>query len=203
MLSFSTFWLGASLFLCQTFWQAKPAAQWTDVELAQMLGDSPWAQMVGPSAKSAAGSPVQIYLATAGPMERALAERNRRIALRRPMDPQSAPLREEFAAWFAENQAGHIILAVRIGNSNAFSSESEIRRMQQDCLMDLGRSKAKSSSYFPPTSSDPNLYLAFPRGSMPPDKTVGFSLYLPGLPGPFRTVQFRVKDMLLDGKVEL
>lgn len=199
-------WLAAMLVLMQAFWQAKPPADWNDIELAQFLADSPWAQMAAPPGKAGTAPAVQVYLATAGPIERAVAERNRRAALRRPADLRATgdPLGEEFAVWFADNRADHVIVAARVGNNNAFSSESEMRRMQQDSALDAGRGKVRMSSYFPPTSSDPHLYLAFPRGQVSPmDKSVTFELYLPGVPGPFRTVQYKVKDMLVDGKLEM
>src|SRR6266478_2897266 len=201
-------WLALMLLVfAEPFWQTKPPAEWNDIELAQFLADSPWAQMAAAAGKTGTAPAVQIYLATAGPIERAVAERNRRVALRRSADPKAAtsdPLGEEFAAWFADNRAEHIILAARVGNNNAFSSESEMRHVQQDSAMDLGRIKVKMSSYFPPTPSDPHLYLAFPRGqASQADKSVTFGLYLPGVSGPFRTVQFKVKDMLVDGKLEL
>jgi hypothetical protein len=204
-------WVAAMLVLMQAFWQTKPPGDWNNIELAQFLADSPWAQMAAPPGKAGTAPAVQVYLATAGPIERAVAERNRRVALRRPGDRKTSagdPLGEEFAVWFADNRAEHIIVAARVGNNNAFSSESEMRRMQQDSALDAGRGRVKMSSYFPPTSSDPHLYVAFPRGQVSPqvspmDKSVAFELYLPGVPGPFRTVQFKVKDMLVDGKLEM
>ena len=203
-----TSWLALVLLLfAEPFWQTRPPSEWNDIELAQFLADSPWAQMAAPPGKTGTAPAVQIYLATAGPVQRAVAERNRRLALRRSDDAKVAaedPLGEEFAAWFADNRAEQIIVAARIGNNNAFSSESETRHMQQDSAMDLGRYKVKMSGYFPPTRSDPHLYLAFPRGQVSPaDKTVTFELYLPGVSGPFRTVQFKVKDLLVNGKLEL
>jgi hypothetical protein len=197
-------WLGLLLLVfAELFWQSKPPAEWNDVELAQFLADSPWAQMAAAPGKTGTAPAVQIYLATAGPIERAVEERNRRIALRQSKAATESLLGEEFAAWFADNRAEHVIVAARVGNNSAFSSESETRHLQ-DSAMDLGRFKVKMSSYFPPTVSDPHLYLAFPRGqASPADKSVAFELYLPGVSGPFRTVQFKVKDMLVDGKLEL
>ena len=203
-------WLAILLVLAQVFWQSKPPAEWNDIELARFLSDSPWAQMAAPADKSASVPPVQVYLATAEPVLKAVAERSRRAALRRPPNPNTeAPLREEFEAWFSDNRVGHIIVAARVGNtstknSSAFTSESEMRRMQQDCTLDLGHVKVKLKSYFPPTSSDPYLYLAFPRGPVSAaDKSIAFDIYLPGVPGPFRTVHFTTKDMLLNGKLEM
>ena len=193
------------LVLAQSFWQSKPPAEWNDIELARFLSNSPWAQMAAPSDRTASVPPLPVYLATAEPIVKAVAERSRRVALRRPANPNAeAPLREEFEAWFSDNRAGHIIVAARVGNNDAFTSESEMRRMQQDCALDLGRAKVKLSSYFPPTSSDPYLYLAFPREPVTPaDKSVAFNIYLPGVPGPFRTVEFKTKDLLVDGRLEM
>jgi hypothetical protein len=191
------------LLLAQAYWQSKPPSEWNDLELARFLADSPWAQMAMPAAKAGSVPPVPVYIATAGPIEKAVAERARRIALRRPGAKAEDLLGEEFAAWFADHRTDHVILAARVGNNNAFTSEPEMRRMQQDCALDLGRVKVKMSGYFPPTSRDPYLYLAFPRLPVTAaDKSVGFDLYLPGVPGPFRRVEFKTRDMLLDGKLE-
>jgi hypothetical protein len=208
-------WLAVlMLFFADPFWQAKPPIEWTDAELSQILADSPWAQMAAQPGKAQVGKNagqgqlVQVYLVTAAPIAKAVAERERRIELRRPGTAKALaddPLSEERSVWLADNREGHIIVAARIGdNSNAFSSGPETRRMEQDTAMDLGRLRVKLSAYFPPTRTDPHLYLAFPRQLVTDsDKIVTFELYLPGVPGPFRTVTFKVKDMLIDGKVEM
>jgi hypothetical protein len=203
----------ALLLLVEPFWQVKPPMEWSDVELAQFLADSRWAQMsaqpgkaqVGKNAWS--GQPIQVYLATAGPVVKAVAERDRRAELRRPGITKALaddPLSEERAVWFADNREKHIIVAARVGNNDAFSKEAETRRLEQDSAMDTGHGRVKLSAYFPPTSTDPHLYLAFLRELVSPtDKIVSFELYLPGAPGPYRTLQFKVKDLLVDGKLEM
>ncbi len=203
----------ALLLLVEPFWQVKPPMEWTDIELAQFLADSPWAQMSAQPGKAqvgknaGTGQPIQVYLATAGPVAKAVAERDRRAELRRPGISKALaddPLSEERAVWFADNRERHIIVAARVGNNDAFSTESETRRLEQDSVMDSGRGRVKLSAYFPPTSTDPHLYLAFPRDVvLPTDKIVSFELYLPGAPGPYRTLQFKVKDLLVDGKLEM
>jgi hypothetical protein len=207
-------WLAvALLLLVEAFWQVKPPMEWTDVELAQFLADSPWAQMSAQPGKSqvgknaGSGQPIQVYLATAGPVVKALAERDRRAELRRPGIAKALaddPLSEERAVWFADNRERHIIVAARVGDNEAFSKEAETRRLEQDSAMDTGHGRVKLSAYFPPTSTDPHLYFAFPRELvLPSDKIVSFELYLPGAPGPYRTLQFKVKDLLVDGKLEM
>jgi hypothetical protein len=201
------------LLLVEPFWQTKPPMEWSDIELSQLLGDSPWAQMAAQPGEARVGKNagqerlVQVYLATAGPIMKAIAERDRRTELRRPGTSKALaddPLSEERSAWFADNREGHIIVAARVGNNDAFSSGAETRRMEQDSEMDTGRGKVKLSAYFPPTATDPHLYLAFPREAVSAsDKTLSFGLYLPGVPAPYRTVTFKVKELLVDGKVEM
>jgi hypothetical protein len=207
-------WLAlAVLLFADPFWQTKPVTQWNDVELAQFLADSPWAQMMAQQNKPQTGRStkpdqlVQVYFATAAPVVKALAERDRRIELRRPGTAKALaddPASEERALWIADRRQACVILAVRLGAYDEFTSGEETRRMEQDSAMDLGHGKAKLDSYFPPTRLDPHLYLAFPRGqASASDKNISFELYLPGVPGPYRSATFKVKDMLVDGKLEM
>ena len=186
---------------------------WTDAELSEFLADSPWAQMSAVPGKAQVGKnagsaqPIQVYLATADPVVKALAERDRRAELRRPgitKELAGDPLSEERTAWFADNRERHIIVAARVGNNDAFSNEAETRRLEHDSVMDAGHGRVKLSAYFPPTSTDSHLYFAFPRELVSPtDKIVSFELYLPGAAGPYRTLQFKVKDLVVDGRPEL
>ncbi len=203
----------ALLLLADPFWQTKPPMEWTDVEISQFLADSPWAQMSVTSGKAQVGKnagtekPIQVYLASAGPVVKALAERDRRTELRRPGTAKALaddPLSEERSAWFADNRETHIIVAARVGTNDAFSSGAETRHLEQDSAMDAGHGRVKLSAYFPPTSTDSHLYFAFPRDLISPtDKMVSFELYLPGAPGPYRIVQFKVKELVVDGKLEM
>jgi len=207
-------WLAlAALLFVDPFWQTKPAKDWTDVELSQFLADSPWAQMVAQPSQpqtgknAGPGQPVQVYLAMAGPMVKALAERDRRMELRRPGITKALaddPMSEERAAWFADHREAYVIVAARVGNNDAFSSGEETRRMERESVMEAGHGKVKVSATFPPTRTDPHLYLAFPRKlAADSDKNLSFALYLPGVPGPYRTVTFKMKEMVVDGKPEL
>jgi len=207
-------WLALSLLLfAEPFWQIKPPTEWNDIELSQFLSDSPWAQMAAEPGKAKVGKNagegqvVQVYLATAAPIAKAVAERERRAELRRPGTAKTLaddPMSEERSVWFADNREGHIIVAARVGLNDAFSDAAETRRLEQDSVMELSRRSVKLSAYFPPTRSDPYLYLAFPREpAASSGKTVTFELYLPGVPVPYRIVVFTVKDMLVDGKLEM
>ena len=203
----------AALLFADPFWQTKPPKDWNDAELSQFLADSPWAQMATQPAKPQGGKNsgedklVQVYLATAGPVVKALAERDRRMELRRPGITKALaedPLSEERAVWFADHQAQYIIVAARVGNNDAFSIEKETARIEHDSVMEAGRTQVKVSATFPPTQTDPHLYLAFPREpAATSEKDLSFTLYLPGVPAPYRTVTFKIKDMMVDGKLEL
>lgn len=187
------------LFLAITpFWQEKAPADWSDIQIAQFLNDSPWAHATKASGK-VVGPPLQTYLASSKMAEQAEKERNRRVALRRKVE--ESPLAEEYRFWFEDNCKEQVILAVRVGNPVAFSSQGEIRRMQEDSAMHSGNIKVKMSSYFPPSATDPFVHFAFPRSVIQPqEKSLDFEVYLPGVASPFRAVQFTVADLAVDGK---
>jgi hypothetical protein len=192
-------WLALVLMFAAAFWESKPPADWTEDELIQMFTSSPWAQpLTGP----ANAPPVSAYLATAAPMEQAERERDRRYKRKRPNAPPDV-LVEEYRAWLEENRATQIVLAIPIQDPKAFADSQDTRRMEEEGVMRVGRKKIKMTGHFPPSASDPFLRLAFPREVTASDKTITFELYLPGVPIPFRTVEFRIKDMLVKGKLEI
>ncbi len=192
------------LFFAAPFWETKAPADWSEDELRQMLTDSPWAQMVT-APGSVAAPPVQVYLATAVPIEQAERERDRRYKRKRP--PTAPPVEDQLAAeyrlWLEDNRATHIIVAVRIDTNRGFLDDKETHQMEEDSVMHVGRKKIKMTGHFPPTATDPYLRLAFPRQVSPTDKSVSFELYLPGVPNPFREAEFKVKDMVVNGKLEM
>jgi hypothetical protein len=202
-----------ALLFADPFWQIKPAKDWTDAELSQFLADSPWAQMAAQPSKpqagknSGEGTLVQMYLATAEPVVKALAERDRRLELRRPGITKALaddPLSQERALWFADHRAAYIIIAARVGNNAAFSIDKETRRMERESIMETGHVQVKANATFPPTQTDPHLYLAFPRQPVAAsDKALSFRLYLPGVAAPYRTVTFKISEMMVDGKLEM
>jgi hypothetical protein len=185
------------------FWEARPPAEWSDTELENILSDSPWAEMV--AAGKANATPVQVYLATAAPIAMAETERDLREKRRRPPNakPVEDPFAEEYQAWLEDNRVSQIIVAVRVGRNPAFSDQREVHQMEEESFMRVGRKKLKMTGHFPPSPSDPYLRMAFPRQVTVNDKAVSFELYLPGVPIPFRSVEFTVKDMLFRGKLEM
>lgn len=201
--------LSALLFFVDPYW-VKPPAEWTDAQLQTLLSDSPWAQIADAPDGGAPGVPgpggggpgIQVFLATAGPIQLAEKERDRRIEVRRrPGTP--IPENTEYKLWMEDNRATQIVLAVRIPNNKGFLDESEVRKMEQQTTLRAGKKKIKLTGSFPPSASDPYLRLAFPRQVELSDKTVTFELYLPGVPSPYRNVEFKLKDLVVNGKLEL
>jgi hypothetical protein len=94
-------------------------------------------------------------------------------------------------------------MVVRIFRSKDFDDGAQTKRMEDDTLMRVGRKKFKMTGNFPPTQRDPYLRIAFPREVQATDKSVTFELYVPGATPPYRTVEFKVKDMIVNGKLEL
>ena len=147
---------------------------------------------------------MEVFLATAGPIQLAEKERERRTG-----SPQAwtgaagKPGGTEYRLWMEDNRATQIVVAVRIQNNKGFLDEREVRRMEDECVMRVGKKKIKMTGSFPPSETDPYLRLAFPRQVELSDKTLSFDLYLPGVPSPFRSAEFALKDMLVAGKLEL
>jgi hypothetical protein len=187
------------------FWQEKMPADWTDLELSQFFADSPWTQMVGPPSRSAPAPTIQVHLATAPLMVEAEKEREKRVKARRKAgeEEKEDPLAEEYQAWLEDNRTTQIVIAIRMASNLKLSDESEVKHMEEDSFLQVGRKKVKMTGHFPPTSRDPYLRMAFPRQALGEEKTVTFALYIPGLPLPFREVQFRLKDLVVNGKPEL
>jgi hypothetical protein len=194
-------WLAVLFWLAGPFWEAKAPVDWTENEVNQLLTNSPWAQMLDAPSK-AGSSTVQVFLATSAPIEQAERQWDLRFKKNRPGSPANNR-DEEFQAWLNENRAKQIVIAVMVNLPQALSDEQETHRMEEECVMRVGRKKLKMSGYFPPSAADPYLRLAFPREVSTNDKNVIFDLYLPGVPIPFRQADFKVKDMLFKGKLEM
>ena len=183
--------LGVLLFLAQPFWESKPPQQWTDAEVDAVLRDSPWAQVVGPSPE------VLVYLATAAPVEEAEAE------LRvRGKHPAAEP-DPDYLNYLNEHGEENLVLAIPYDPQSGFGTEQDRRRMEAECEMVIGRKSYKLVGHFPPANTDPVLRLVFPRVAKPTDKSVTFRLYLPGIPFPEREIEFRVKDLMARGRLEM
>jgi len=192
-------WIALLLLAAAPFWEAKAPAGWTEEELAQMFQDSPWAQPLSGPANAPA---VSAYFATAAPMVLAERERYNRYKRKRPQT-EPDPLAQEYRAWLEENRATQIVLSIPIADPKAFANSQDTHRMEEDSVMRVGRKKIKMTGHFPPSPGDPFLRLAVPREVSAADKAIVFELYIPGIGIPFRSVEFRVKDMIVKNKLEI
>jgi hypothetical protein len=195
--------LAMLLMLAASFWESKAPADWSDKELLVLFTDSPWAQMAEASVKDSHGAPVQVYIATAGPMQAAEKERERRYIRKGNGPPAESPMDTEYRLWLEDNLSKQIVVAVRIARTKDFDDGAQTKRMEDDTVMRVGRKKFKMTGNFPPTQRDPYLRVAFPREVQASDKTVTFELYVPGATPPYRTVEFKVKDMIVKGQLEM
>lgn len=186
------------LALAPPFWETKPPQEWTPAEVNQLLSESPWAQLSSGTGRNPNDAPpVQIYIASAAPV-RAAEKMARRFAKRVATDP----LYEEYLAFLEEDQGKSIIVAIRYADRAQMEQSAEVRRMEESVLR-AGKKKIRLSGHFPPSSSDPYLRLVFPKELDAGDKTVTFQLYLPGVPLPFRQIQFDISKMVYQGKPAL
>ena len=85
---------------------------------------------------------------------------------------------------------------------SAFNDSKELDRLEKESVLRVGRKKLPMTGYFPPSERDPFLRIAFPRQVGASDKAVRFELYLPGVAGPFRSVEFPMEALKFEGRVE-
>jgi hypothetical protein len=188
-------WIVAALFFLRPpFWNARPPEKWSDLEIEEMLNDSPWAQTVGPAPA------VVVYLATAAPIIQA--EREDRVRGHAPTAAAAAP-DFDYTDYLRQHAEESLVLGIPYSPRNAFGTARQRQRMEEECEMQAGRRSYRIVGYFPPAQNDPVLRLVFPRRVDPTDKTLLFHLYLPGIAFPERHIAFKVKDLLWRGKLEM
>jgi hypothetical protein len=186
-----------------SFWLDKPVKEWTDIEISQFFADSPWAQTVSGPARGVAAPSITVYIASAPLALEAEKEHTRRIKLRRKTTGVEDPLAEEYRIWMEDNLPTQIVLAVRMYTNKGLEDGGEIKRMENSSTMQVGKKRVGMSGYFPPAENDPYLRFAFPRQDVSGEKNISFSIYVPGLPVPFREILFPVKDLTVNGKPQL
>jgi len=182
------------LFLAQPFWEAKPPEAWSDAQIQTILHESPWAQ------QTAQAPLVTVYLATAAPIEHAEAE----LRLRLKRNPRALPEPDpDYVEFLSTHREENLVLAITYPTLSGLGDARESKRMEEESVMVIGKKSYQIVGHFPPTPSDPVLRLVFPRVVKSSDKSVIFRLYLGGLKFPEREVEFRVKELVYQGKLEL
>jgi hypothetical protein len=182
--------LALFFFLAQPFWDSKPPERWTDREIDEILHKSPWARTLEPDPQ------VEIFLATAQPVEDA--EAQARLRAKNPLSDADP----DYSAYVSENRDQMFVLAIRYTTLPAAGKASEERKMEEECVMMIGKKRYKITGHFPPTPTDPVLRLVFPRVFRAGDKRVVFRLYIPYIDFPEREIEFYDKDLLYHGKLE-
>ena len=195
--------LRAAILLCALlaapFWEAKAPRDWTDAEIARLLSDSPWARAaIAQAIVNSVG--IQTYLSSALPVQEAEAEVKRRRQIRNRPGPVET---DEYLEFLKEQHGDSIVLTVGFPDSTQLANTAEVKRMEEECYMQVGRKKYKMTGHFPPTADDPYLRLVFPRAIGPKDKRIEFDLYLPGAPEPYRLAEYVIAELMYKGKLQL
>ncbi len=179
------------------FWEAKPPAAWTPDEVRTLLTQSPWAQTLD-AGKNNPAPPLQVYIATAEPVQLA-EDRARAAAKLRSEDPSWG----EYRDYLLENTGKYIVFAVRVTNPQVFMDNSEIKHLEEESQLRVGKRKYKVAGYFPPSSTDPTVRIVFPRELHQGDRSLEVELYVPGVGSPYRSAEFPLKDLVYRGQPAL
>lgn len=194
-------WLALLTLLTVTpFWESTDVKDWSEEQLLDFFGNSPWAL---PAQSSSASNGVLTFLATAKPVQLAELENRRRHTKKIPgTEPTPDPAWEEFQEFLARDASKYIVLAVAIP-IGATQDAAEMAHMENDSVLRLGKRKIKMSGYFPPSPSDPYTRLIFPREGADSAKELLFELFIPGTGAPYRQVFYTVKKLSYRGKLEM
>lgn len=197
-------WAVMMMLAAQPFWETTPVGKWTDIELSDMLRRSPWASVATDVAPGSV--PLRVYLATARPVREAEAERRRRAVEKGRLTAEDAAAGDEYREYLAAKAGSVIVLAVEYGDGRPFLDGVEIKRMEEECRMIVGKRKYKLIGHFPPTARDPFVRLVFPREITGEDlaksRELRFDLYLP-IAGAFREARFEIGLLKFNGVPEL
>ena len=194
-------WLAILTLLTVTpFWESSEARDWSEEQLLDFFGNSPWAL---PAQSSNASDGVLTFLATAKPVQLAEIEQRRRRIKKLPgMDPVADPAWDEYQEFLARDGARYIVLAVAIP-IHATMDAAEMANMENESVLRLGKRKIRMSGYFPPSPTDPYTRLIFPREDAATVKELLFELFIPGAGAPYRHVFYTTKKLSYRGKLEM
>ena len=182
----------AALLQAAPFWETKAAKDWTGPEIEMLMSGSPWGALASPT------NMVPVFLASARPLREAEAE----LFLRLERKGEVKVVEDDYHTYITQNPGKDIVVAARVALNAHFADAREIKTMEKECFIRVGKQKMRSIGYFPPTPSDPYLRILFPRISLAGVKVLSIGLYLPGVHKPFQDVEFPVKDLIDHGKLE-
>jgi hypothetical protein len=179
------------------FWENSLPSAWTGEQITSILTDSPWATRAT-TARNEGG--IRVLLATAAPVRLAEQELARRAALHQP-PREETPEPDEYQEFLRDHADSSIVLAVNLPAS-ALDDPAERKRMEEECILRVGRKKFKMTGHFAPSGDDPMLRLVFPRAISAENRGFRFDLYLPSIPNPYRSAEFRLKELVYKGAPE-
>lgn len=195
--------LTMALLTVTPYWELTDVKQWSEEQLIDFFGNSPWSQPAEGVTGRGGNDGVLTFLATAKPVQLAEQEqRRRRIKKIAGVDAVQDPSWEEFQEFLERDAAKYIVLAVAIP-TEATRDGSEMSLMENQSILKIGKQKIKMSGYFPPSPTDPFTRLIFPRSGTDTAKELVFELFLPGTGAPYRQVFYQRKAMTYRGRLEM
>ena len=145
--------------------------------------------------------PGVVYLATAAPIEHAETELRLRLKKNpRPM-PEPDPDYLEYLTRTARRISSSPITYPTLAGTERCRREQDGWKTNPSCA--IGKKSYQHRRTLSAYALRSGLRLIFPRAVKAADKTVLFRLYLGGLNFPEREVEFRVKDLTYQGKLEM
>ncbi len=175
------------------FWEALPPGEWTGGQIAALLAESPWVS-------SQEGA--HIFLASAKPIREAEIERWTRRQPEDELAAQEYTESSEYIEFIRDNADDYIVLAVHIPYPQYLLSPKDTKAMENRCFLVTGGKRHKLVGHFPPTPGDRYLRLVFPRLIDPSTREFHFRLYVPGVPNPYRRVEFLTENLTYHGHPE-
>ncbi len=197
-------WIVTMMLLTVTpYWESTDVKQWSEEQLIDFFGNSPWSQPAEGAAGRGRNDGVLTFLATAKPVQLAEQEQRRRRSKKiAGVEIVQDPSWDEFQEFLERDAAKYIVLAVAIP-AEATREASEMSLMENQSILKIGKQKIRMSGYFPPSPTDPYTRLIFPRSGADETKELVFELFLPGTGAPYRQVFYQRKAMTYRGRLEM
>lgn len=185
------------------YWEALPPARWSEEQIESFFRESPWARPADASRRMGLSvTPVSTFISSAPLMRAAEAE----LVRRRVKDPGALrALRDARAEYleYLDQHKGEVIALSAPLDPNALADGQEAKQFEEQTMMKAGKKKHKMMGHFPPTPSDPVVRMLFPRDVDAKTKQLEFDLYVPGTGSPYRSVYYKLAEMMVGGQLEL
>jgi hypothetical protein len=185
----------------QSFWQTREPGDWTRMEAQTLLRASPWTGLADVESKMA-GAPLPVVLLSAAPVQHALD----RLDQTEPEPTSLGDAAAELPEWrllLREKPGAYVMLGVVLPDPDRAEEGRESKEFERQTAMRAGKRRVKPEMVFPPSRRMPWTILVFPRpAGVESAKSLRFELYVPGAGNPFRAVEFKVADLMYQGRAE-